>query len=133
MSTRRRLFLSAPLIPIATLALWGGPVFAGDPAAAIVKLKDIKFTPGRVVISPGQSVTWEFLDADILTSHNVTSVGRLRSQFTDDALGQLHDKIRSERHLQIHVHDPPRQHERRSDRPLRPAAFAWLFRSRGPR
>jgi plastocyanin len=78
MSTRRRLFLSAPLIPIATLALWGGPVFAGDPAAAIVKLKDIKFTPGRVVISPGQSVTWEFLDADILTSHNVTSVGRLR-------------------------------------------------------
>lgn len=74
----RRIFLSASLILIAAVAASESPAVAGGSHAALVRLKNIKFSPGRVVIARGQSVTWEFLDASILVTHNVTSVGHLR-------------------------------------------------------
>jgi plastocyanin len=66
------------MILAAAIAVSGAPALAGSSRDAVVKLKDIRFSPSRVVVDRGQSVTWEFLDASILTSHNVTSVGRSR-------------------------------------------------------
>lgn len=41
----------------------------------VVALHNIRFTPSRVRIPVGGSVTWHWEDADIDTEHNVTSVG----------------------------------------------------------
>jgi plastocyanin len=75
---QRRLILGILVTATVALAAAVAPAFGVSSAAKVVKLKNIKFSPSRVVIAKGQSVTWEFLDGGILTSHNVTSVGRLR-------------------------------------------------------
>lgn len=51
---------------------------AGADAAsgATVRIQDIDFHPAAVVIHRGRSVTWRFLDPEVV--HNVTSRGVLR-------------------------------------------------------
>jgi plastocyanin len=43
--------------------------------SSVVTLKNLAFHPAVVHIKVGQSVTWEWEDADIDTQHNVTSTG----------------------------------------------------------
>jgi plastocyanin len=76
--SRRRSVIGTLLAATVALVVAVAPAFGVSSATRVVKLKDIKFSPSRVVIARGQSVTWEFLDGGILTSHNVTSVGKLR-------------------------------------------------------
>jgi plastocyanin len=39
----------------------------------IVRLEDIAIHPAKVTIQRGSTVTWQWLDGDIDTAHNVTS------------------------------------------------------------
>jgi plastocyanin len=76
--TPRRAILGTLVTATVALAAAVAPAFGGGSVAVVVKLKNIKFSPSDVTIVRGQSVTWEFLDGGLLTSHNVTSVGKLR-------------------------------------------------------
>jgi hypothetical protein len=51
------------------LGLSSGPALADGSSGAVAGLKNIRFSPSRVVVVRGQSVTWEFLNASILMSH----------------------------------------------------------------
>jgi plastocyanin len=77
-----------PLIAAVTAAVVGAalvaPAVAAPPppvahaaaSGAAVTLKDISFTPARVTIARGQTVTWTWKDGT--TPHNVTSRGARR-------------------------------------------------------
>jgi plastocyanin len=52
------------------------PASAGSAPARTVRIKGIDFSPRTLVVTPGTSVTWRFLDAR--TPHNVTSTGTAR-------------------------------------------------------
>lgn len=44
------------------------------PANTTIRLQNIAIHPAKVTISRGSTVTWRWLDGDIDTAHNVTSV-----------------------------------------------------------
>lgn len=60
---------------------------AASAKAHVIKAQHILFTPERLSIRRGERVTWKFLDADVRTSHTVTSVGSKR--FRDLPDGRL--------------------------------------------
>ena len=62
----------------AAVAMAGAPALGSARAAAThtVSIKDIDFTPKRLVIAKGDTVVWRFQDK--VVSHNVTSRGTLR-------------------------------------------------------
>ena len=62
-------------LAVVTAALIPAAAFAGAHAAAghTVVLKDIRFHPGNLTISRGDSVTWQWRDGG--TEHNVTFHG----------------------------------------------------------
>ena len=62
----------------AAVVLLGAPALGATKASAThsVSIKDIDFTPKRLVIAKGDTVVWRFQDK--VVSHNVTSRGTLR-------------------------------------------------------
>ncbi len=89
--------LSKPRIPIAGAALAAALGLAAAAASSslaaraatthVIKAQHILFTPERLSIHRGERVTWKFLDANVRTSHTVTSVGSKR--FKDLPDGKL--------------------------------------------
>lgn len=71
----RRVFVL--LVACVAAAALASPALAGRPSW-IVKIQHITFSPSRLVLNRGESVTWQFLDAQLLTHHNVTSIGSSR-------------------------------------------------------
>lgn len=54
---------------------------AGSAATRVVKAKDIIFTPAKVSIKRGGTVSWRFVDS---TRHNVISTGKRRFRSSRD-------------------------------------------------
>jgi len=55
-----------------------GPSLAAHSRTHVIKAQNIGFTPERLVVHPGDRVTWKFLDANLRSPHTVTSEGRQR-------------------------------------------------------
>ena len=76
--TPRRLWLAAGAVAvagaIATEASASGARATAAATTVTVRLQNIAFHPTKVVIKPGTTVKWIWLDADIDTQHNVTSL-----------------------------------------------------------
>ena len=51
-----------------------GPAATKPSGHTTVRLQNIAFHPAHITIEAGSTVTWKWLDADIDTSHNVTSL-----------------------------------------------------------
>jgi plastocyanin len=67
----------ALLLGIASLSGCGsssGAAAAKRPTATTIRLQDIAIHPAKVTIERGSTVTWQWLDGNIDTSHNVTSL-----------------------------------------------------------
>jgi plastocyanin len=84
-------------LPLAGLAVLGlglsaasalaGPPAAHTAATHVVKLQNIAIHPSRLSVHAGDRVTWEFLDASLMSEHTVTSrSGGLRFKGTGPKL-----------------------------------------------
>ncbi len=71
----------------ATTAVAVSPSLAASPKTHVIKAQNIAYTPERLVVHRGDRVTWEFLDAKLLSPHTVTSVGSRR--FKDSPKARL--------------------------------------------
>ena len=54
----------------------------------VVVIKDIDFSPHRLVVRRGTRVTWKFLDPQV--EHNVTSTGSRRFRSSTDKMTGTH-------------------------------------------
>jgi plastocyanin len=78
--SRRRLH---PLLGLAlAAAIIPAPGVAGAAGKKTVTLKDIAFSPSRLTVSRGTTVTFSWKDDG--TRHNVTSIGRKRFKTISD-------------------------------------------------
>jgi plastocyanin len=78
--SRRRLH---PLLGLAlAAAVVPAPGVAGAAGAKTVTLKNIAFSPSRLTVSKGTTVTFSWKDDG--TRHNVTSIGRKRFKTISD-------------------------------------------------
>lgn len=75
-TARRRVALAALAAAPLTLAAGSAGAPAGATAGKTVVLKDIDFTPSKLVVSKGTTVTWRWNDDT--TRHDVRSVGKLK-------------------------------------------------------
>jgi plastocyanin len=71
----------------ATTAVAVSPSLAASSKTHVIRAQNIAYTPERLVVHRGDRVTWEFLDAKLLSPHTVTSVGSQR--FKDSPIGRL--------------------------------------------
>lgn len=84
MSSPHRLPLACAILT-ASLGLAGaGPTFAAGAKTRVVRAQNFAFSPSRLTIHRGESVTWRFLDAG--SPHTVTSQGARR--FHDSPIGR---------------------------------------------
>jgi plastocyanin len=69
--------LATLLLGLATLSGCGSASSASatkHPSAITIRLQEIAIHPAKVTIERGSTVTWQWLDGNIDTSHNVTSL-----------------------------------------------------------
>jgi plastocyanin len=62
-------------VPVPVASAVAGPPVARTAATRVVKLQNIRINPSRLVIHAGDRVTWQFLDAPIMSEHTVTPRG----------------------------------------------------------
>lgn len=74
---------AALFISVLSACLLSAPALAGG-TPHVVLVRHLAFTPSQISVRRGESVTWRFLDAALLSHHNVTSTGgaRFRSSRT---------------------------------------------------
>jgi plastocyanin len=81
--SRRRLYTMLGLaLAAAVIPASGASGVAGAAGAKTVTLKDIAFSPSRLTVSKGTTVTFSWKDNG--TAHNVTSVGKKRFKTISD-------------------------------------------------
>jgi plastocyanin len=64
---------AAAALALPAAAALADPPAAHTAAAHVVKLKNIQISPSRLTVRAGDRVTWQFLDAPLMSEHTVTS------------------------------------------------------------